>query len=95
MDFKDSLDNSRLKEYAACPQLYDYKYNYALGDESGYAARFSSVMIHDPIEQWYKYNGNYAPDWQLLMKAWAPNQAEILADKFTSYTIGKAAALYK
>lgn len=90
-----SMDNSRLQEYAACKQLYDYKFNHSLAEPSGSAARYSTVMIHQPLELWYKFGGNYTPNWSMLMQAWNPNQEELLADRFANYTIAKAEQLFK
>ncbi len=94
-EMKVSLDNSRLNEYGACPQLYDYKYNHGLVDESGMAARYSTYLLHDPVENWYRFKGDYYPDYKLLYQAWAPTTEELLADKFGNYTVKAAESLFK
>lgn len=91
---KESIDNSRLSEYQACPQLYDYKYNHELGDESGHAARFSTFMIHKPVQEWWRHGGDYSPNWQELMGKWAPSTEDMLKDKYNNYSASSAKLLF-
>lgn len=91
---KHSIDNSRLATYQACPQLFDYEYNYELGDESGHEARFSTWMIHKPVQEWWRAKGDYKPNWQELMAKWAPTAEDMLKDKYNNYTASSAKLLY-
>lgn len=91
---RDSIDNSRLSDFETCPQLFDYKYNYELADESGHAARFSTFMIHKPVQAWWRAGGDYKPDWKGLMAQWAPTAEDMIADKFNAYTASTAELLF-
>lgn len=91
---QESVDNSRLSTYKACPELFNYKYNYHLGDESGHAARFSTYMIHKPVQEWWRNGGEYKPNWQELMALWKPSSEDMLKDKYNAYTASTATQLF-
>jgi hypothetical protein len=89
--FKSSIDNSRLSDYEACPQLYEFKYVLELGEDDGnHAANFSTFMIHKPIEEWFISGGTYKPNWQELMKQWSPSSTDMFNDKTNAYTVKRA-----
>lgn len=93
--YQQSVDNSRLETYDACPQLYDYKYNLELDPgESNLAARFSTHMVHIPVQRWYESNGVYRPDWEERFKAWNPSQEELLAQRHNDYSAAAADRLF-
>ena len=89
-----SIDNSRLADYQACPQLFDYHYNHHLGNESGHEARFGTFMIHKPVQEWWSSGGKYKPNWQEQMALWAPSAEDMLKDKYNCYTASSAKLLF-
>ena len=89
-----SIDNSRLADYQACNQLFDYHYNHHLGNESGHEARFGTFMIHKPVQEWWRSAGTYKPNWQAQMALWAPSAEDMLKDKYNCYTASSAKLLY-
>jgi len=89
-----SIDNSRLADYQACNQLFDYHYNHHLGGESGHEARFGTWMIHKPVQEWWRSGGTYKPNWAELMAKWAPSTDDMLKDKYNCYTASTAKQLF-
>lgn len=89
-----SIDNSRLADYQACNQLFDYHYNHHLGNESGHEARFGTFMIHKPIQEWWRSGGKYKPDWSEQMMLWKPTTVDMLKDKYNCYTASSAKMLF-
>jgi hypothetical protein len=89
--FPKDLDNSRIDLYSACPQLFDYTYNFELNPgDSKWKANYSTFMIHEPVQAWWASGGEYKPDWQEQMAKWAPTPEEMMMDKFGNYTIVNA-----
>lgn len=92
------FSSSSLKTYSQCPELFNKKYNLNLdeGISKSLPARYGEIMIHKPITEWYKAEGNYQPDFEKLwVEGVQPTDAEMMVKKNANYNIKQAREIFK